>query len=207
MPGPPSLRLLDAPRSPFAMKVRIAIHELGLNGAVEISQINPWADESLRARNPLCKVPTLIVADGLAIFDSRVICEYLDGGAGKIVPAVGPRRWQSLRRQAIGDGLAEAVIRRYVERLGPVNDRSDVVANRQEAAIRAALDVLEAEASLLEHQPTVGEIAIAAALIYLGFRSPELAWREGRPRLALWFDAMTARPSFDTARIPPAPAP
>ncbi len=200
-------KLLHAPRSPFAIKVRIAIHELGLSDAIELVAVDPWTDESLRSRNPLCKVPTLILANGGAIYDSRVICEYLDGGAAKIIPPIAPARWEALRRQAIGDGLAEALIRRFVERLGPANERSDKVARRQEAAIASALDALETEAPSLAQEPTIGEIAIAAALVYLGFRSPELVWRQGRPALARWFDVIAERPSIIATRIVTAPNP
>lgn len=199
------MRLFHAPRSPFAIKVRIAVHELGMADTVELVTIDPWTDEGLRRRNPLCKVPTLTLPEGGALYDSRVICEYLDGGRGKLFPAIGPARWEALRHQAIGDGLAEAVIRRFVERLGPSNERSDAVARRQEAAVAAALDALEKEASSLAEEPTIGEVAIAAALVYLSFRSPELAWRQGRPGLAAWFDRLAARPSILATQIQPNP--
>ena len=196
------MKLFHAPRSPFALKVRILVHELGLAGRVEFVATDPWTDETLRASNPLCKVPTLALPDGGALYDSRVICEYLnDQGGGDLVPAAGGPRWRALRHQALADGLAEAVIRRHVEGLGPPSDRSRAVVARQEAALAAALDALDAEAAAAPERVTIGEIGTAAALTYLSFRSPDIAWREGRPGLASWYEAFATRPSMVATRI------
>jgi glutathione S-transferase len=190
------MKLLYAPRSPFALKVRILIHELGFNQKVGLVPIDPWADETLRSLNPLCKVPTLVLDSGEALYDSPVICEYLDQAAGGAAfPRGGSSRWTALRRQSLADGLAEAVIRRFVERLGPVTERSEKVAIRQEAAIGATLDALDAESAIMPSTPTIGEIATAAALMYLSFRSPEIAWPQRRGRLAAWYTGFVDRAS------------
>lgn len=195
------MRLFYAPRSPFGIKVRIAIQELGLQD-VELVQADPWTDEALRRFNPLCKIPTLVLDDGFALYDSPVICEYLnDVGRGRLIPQSGVRRWQALRRQALGDGLAQAVVRRFVERIAPVGQRAETVARRQEHAIDATLGALEIEAGQLSRLATVGEIAIAAALMYLTFRSPEIAWQESRPTLATWFDEVSGQASVLNTRI------
>jgi len=129
--------LFHAPRSPFSRTARIVIHELALERAVEMRIIDPWTDESLRAANPLCKVPTLQRNDGTTLYDSRVICEYLnDFAGGPLLARSGPERWDALRRQALGNGLAEAVIRRHVETLDAPGERRDSVVRRQDAAIR-----------------------------------------------------------------------
>ena len=103
-------------------------------------------------------------------------------------------RWDALRRQALGDGLAEAVIRRYVEQLGAPSERAAAVIRRQEAAIDAAIGALDA-APLQDERFDIGDVAMLAALAYLDFRSPEIAWRERFPRAALWLDRSSCRPS------------
>lgn len=194
------MKLYFAPRSPFAIKVRIVVHELGLVDRLEFIATDPWSDEALRAFNPLCKVPTLVLEDGSAIYDSTVICDHLNERvAGGLVPPSGARRVQALRLQALSDGLAEAVVRRFVERLGPSNDRSDAVIRRQERAIESTLDLLDDVP--LHGMSTVGEAATAAALTYLGFRSPEIAWPRGRANLARWYDEVQVRPSMVATRI------
>jgi glutathione S-transferase len=197
-------KLLHAPRSPFALKVRILVHELGLSDTVEFVVTDPWTAEDLRALNPLCKVPTLVLPDGSGLFDSRVICEFLDEVAeGSLIPRTGPARYRALRLQALGDGLAEATIRRFVERLSPLNDRTEAVVRRQEAALRAGLAALEADAAWWDAQLTIGEVAVAAALMYLSFRSPELGWHQDHPTLFGWYEAFSERPSARATRIVP----
>jgi glutathione S-transferase len=194
------LKLFHAPRSPFASKARILVHELGLAGRVEFEAVDPWSDEALRRLNPLCKVPTLVLEDGTtALYDSVVIGRYLVelGGGGLIPPP--PAAWEALRHEALGDGLAEAVIRRHVEGLGPESERSSQVRRRQEAAIAAALNELDRLARPAEREITIGHVATAAALTYLSFRSPEIAWREGRDALSQWFATFSQRPSVRAA--------
>lgn len=200
------LKLYHAPRSPFAVKVRILIHEVGLKHRVALVPIDPWTDEGLRAINPLCKVPTLLLENGHALYDSRVICEYLDVLAGGgLVPPSGPHRWQALAQQALADGLAEAVIRRFVERQTPANERSLTVIARQEAAVAAALDALEANATEARLRAagtiTIGEVAATAALAYLDRRSPEIVWRDGRASLAAWYATISKRPATVAAAL------
>lgn len=196
------MRLFYAPRSPFSRKILAIIVELGLEARVECIRIDPWTDAALRRHNPACKVPTLLLDDGTALYDSPVIARYLDEHAGgRLVPA-DARRWDALRREALGDGLAEAVIRRFVERLGPEGERIARVAARQEAAITAILDRLEEEPGWMEAPVDLGHVAIACALDYLDGRSPELGWSRGRDRLARWFQDFRNRPSMRSAAAP-----
>jgi len=191
--------------SPFARKVRIALHELGLVEQVELVVTDPWTEARLRAENPLGKVPALVLENGEGLYDSPVICEYLDFlGGGRLFPPAGAARWRALRLQALGDGLAEAIVRRFVENRRPAAERWQLVISRQGEAIAAALGALESEsAELAPASPTIGEIAVAAALGYLDLRAPDSAWRAAQPTLARWLAGFAERPSF-TATQPPA---
>jgi glutathione S-transferase len=185
------MKLYYADASPFARKVRILAAEIGLADKIQLITINPWADETLRAVNPLSKVPTLVADDGQAIYDSRVICIYLDrlAGTGRVTAA----SLDSLRMEALADGIADAGVRRLRETLrkdGAIHH--DVVA-RQNAAIAAGLD--EAERVVTAERFDIGEMALAASLGYLDFRHLQEGWREPRPRLAAWFQQVGARDS------------
>lgn len=177
--------------------------ELGLAGVVDLRPVDPWTDEALRAANPLCKVPTLVLDDGSALYDSPVICEYLNGLAeGTLLARSGPERWDALRRQALGDGFAEAVIRRHVEGLGPPGERSSRVVLRQGAAIAAAINAIESEAAAAAAERfDLGDVAIAAALSYFRFRSQDLAETFDCPRLSAWLARIEQRPSVWATRI------
>jgi glutathione S-transferase len=184
--------------------VRILVHELELNDAVKLVAVDPWKDESLRSYNPLSKVPTLMLEEGSTLYDSRVICEYLNALAGgAIFPSAGRERWDALRRQALGDGLAEAVIRRFVERLPPANEHAAAVAQRQEVAIAAALANLDT-APANDDRFDIGDVATVAALAYLDFRSPEISWRGRWRRAAAYFERLSRRPSVLATAIVPA---
>lgn len=198
------MRLRYSLTSPFARKVRITIHELGLVEQVALIVTDPWSDAALRADNPLCKVPALTLEDGQVLYDSPVICEYLDFlGGGRLFPPAGLARWPALRLQALGDGLAEAIVRRFVEKRRPVDEHSQKVLNRQGEAIAAALEVLNREAAgLARTTPTIGEIAIAAALGYLDLREPEEPWRAAHPALARWLAVFGERPSYVATQPP-----
>jgi glutathione S-transferase len=195
------VKLFYAPRSPFALKVRIVVHELSLADRITPVLTDPWNDEDLRAHNPLCKVPTLILENGFALYDSPVICEYLDTLAeGGLIPREPTRRFEALRLQTLGDGLAEAVIRRHVERLGPSSELAETLILRQEAAVTATLDALDATLPTAQGF-AIGAIAATAAIMYLDYRSPELSWRKGRGDLVRWYDKVLERPSVQANRI------
>src|SRR5690606_14224501 len=122
----PSMQLLYSLMSPFARKVRVVGHEAGLADRIAISMVNPWTDEGLRASNPLAKVPSLILDDGSALYDSPVICQYMDdlGGAG-LYPAAGPARWRALRLEALADGVGDAAVRAVMEMRRDEGDRHE----------------------------------------------------------------------------------
>lgn len=196
------MQLFYAPRSPFSRKILAVIVELDLAERVGLVRVDPWTDQALRQHNPLCKVPTLLLDDGSALFDSPVIARYLDTLSGHMLIPPAPRTWDALRREALGDGLAEAVIRRFVDRLGPPAPRLYQVVARQDAAIFAILDCLEASPDWMRAPTDLGHLAIACALDYLDGRSPELAWNAQRPLLAAWFYDFRARSSMKIAADP-----
>nr|UZH23209.1 hypothetical protein [myxobacterium MSr12020] len=192
------MKLFYAPTSPFARKVRVTAHELALGERIDLVQVNPWSDAELRSLNPLAKVPTLVRDDGQVLFESALICEYLDHlAAGGLYPAPGEARWSALLRQGIAEGIKAAAGRLFADEHRPAQERSSSVMQRQAEAIEAGLDRLEREAGALSTGlEDIGAIAVACALGYLDFRWPERAWREGRSGLGRWFDVVGQRPSM-----------
>jgi glutathione S-transferase len=146
--------------------------------------------------NPLSKIPTLVLDDGTVIYDSPVICEYLDslGGAAKLHPAESRARLAALRRQALGDGFLDMLVLLRDERLRA--NPSEV--HQASAAVRkaAVLNSLDQEAAALSAAPFgIGHVAIGCALSYLDFRYADEDWRKGHPRIAGWHATFAARPS------------
>jgi glutathione S-transferase len=191
------LQLRYSSASPYARKVMVIVHETGLSDEVSIVPTNPHQEESLRAHNPLCKVPTLVLEDGEALFDSPVIAEYLLALASNtdLLPLGGPARWSVLRLQALGDGICDAAFGTRMETLRADGEKSPSFIARQEAAMMAAVDWLEGQARLLE-PITLGSLTVACGLGYMDFRLPHIHWRTGRPRLAAWYAAIETRPSL-----------
>ncbi|WP_437829077.1 glutathione S-transferase N-terminal domain-containing protein [Sorangium sp. So ce1153] len=192
------MKLFYAPTSPFARKVRVTAHELHLGDRIELVLVNPWSDAELRSLNPLAKVPTLVLDDGQVLFESALICEYLDHhAAGGLYPAPGEARWSALLRQGIADGINAAAGRLFADEHRPSNERSGSVMQRQAAAIEAGLDRLERDAGKLSRElADIGAISAACALGYLDFRWPDRAWRDGRSSLTRWFDVAGQRLSM-----------
>jgi glutathione S-transferase len=200
------MKLLYSPASPYARKVLVLAHETGQAGAITVEAATPSPTAGapdIARHNPLGKVPALILDDGTCLYDSRVICEYLDARSqgARLFPA-GEARWDALVRQALADGLLDAALSaRYERVLRPEPLRWDAWDAGQIAKITAALDRIEA---VVADMPTldIGTVAIACALGYLDFRYPDLAWRQGRPAAAAWYAVVEGRPSM-TATEPP----
>jgi glutathione S-transferase len=191
----PGMTLWFAPTSPFARKVRIAASELGLAGNLTLERVDPWTDPRLRAINPLAKVPTLQLADGTILFESAVICDYLDAQSTvPLCPGQGPERWQALLVQGLADGAMIAAGRLFADERRPANERSAGMMRRFADTRDSALDWLEGQP--MRPDPRIGEVAVAAYLAYLDFRWPGLGWRARRPRLARWFERFAERPSM-----------
>jgi glutathione S-transferase len=196
-----NMKLHWSPRSPYVRKVMIAAHEMGLGDRLDCVRtvVSPFAPaEELWVDNPLNKLPTLVLDDGLAIFDNRVICEYLDTlhEGAKLFPAGGRERLIALRNQALGDGLLDVLMMRLIERLRPEEKRSTEIVESNERKTKATLDRLETDIELLTARPhDIGHVAIGTALGYADFRFAVDNWREGRPKLAAWHAGFVERPA------------
>lgn len=195
------MKLWWSSRSPFVRKVMIAAHELGLADRITLVPAKVHlarADTSVLADNPLGKIPTLVTEDGGVLFDSAVICEYLDGlaGGGRLFPREGAERLAALRRQALGDGLMELMILWLVERAKPAERQWPDVLDACRAKFAAVADHLEREAAALAGGPfSIGHVSLAAALAYADFRFSSEDWRRDRPALADWAALASERPS------------
>lgn len=204
------MRLYYSPNSPYARKARIIIHELDLGSRVENSVVKLPADAAFRAINPLGKIPSLVLDDGSVIYNSRVICEYLDTfGQGRFFPRAGlfkeaEGRWRALTLQALGDGLADAVVRRNQEYRLAEENRSQPVIQHQTNAIEAAFSVLDRAAAKFTAEPTIGEVAVCCAIGYLDLRNPNDGWRDRCRQLARWLDGFSRWPSIEATKPPPA---
>ncbi|WP_245586684.1 glutathione S-transferase family protein [Pleomorphomonas oryzae] len=175
--------------SPFGRKPRLAAAVLGLADRIEVVPADFLDDtDSLRTENPLGKIPTLVLADGATLYDSRVILEYFDylAGGNRIIPVEPVARFAALKLQAIGDGILDAGVLRRLETM--FRDEplySDRWLAHQCGKMNRALDVLEEEPPS-EVDILVGEIAVACGLGFIDFRLGD-DWRASRPRLAGWF--------------------
>jgi glutathione S-transferase len=198
------MKLYSNPASPFARKCHVVAQELGLK--LEVVVVNARDDEDLRRINPLKKIPALVLDDGSVLFDSAVICEYLNQlGGGKFFPGMSllsqsTRQWKALTLQALADGIMEAAVACRYESIQPREKQNADFIARYRATIAAGLDALERVT--FAESPTIGEIATGCALGYLDFRYPDIAWRATHPRLADWFAKFGDYPSMQ-ATAPP----
>jgi glutathione S-transferase len=196
--------LRSSPSSPFVRKVRIAAAVLGLADkiAVQETNLNDAAD-SIRAQNPLGKIPALVLDDGTTYYDSRVILDYLDhlAGGGRIIPRTGPARFEVLRLQALCDGILDAsVLLVYEERYRPADKRVQTWVDRQADKVARALAALEAAPPQLTPVPDVGQITLACVLGYRDLRFAG-SWRADHPKLVAWLDRFAAQvPAYDATR-------
>ena len=194
------MKLLYQTHSPYARQVLVLAHEAGLAGRLEVihHETSPTRrNDAVFAVNPLGKVPVLVLDDGLALFDSAVICDYLDGlhGGPRLIPSSGPARWLALRLQALAHGIADAggAIRQETERR-PAPYRYPAMRDGQIEKLVAAYDFLERNAAL-DGPLDISQIALATALSWIEFRALP-GFRGGHPRLEGWFDRFSRRPSM-----------
>ena len=203
------MKLRYSPTSPYVRKVTVLAIESGLDGRIErVPTDTADPTDDLPRVNPLGKVPALITDNGKALYDSPVICEYLDSlhGGAKVFPPSGEARWLALRLQAEGDGILDAALLAMIEtKRRPQELRWDGWVQRQMDKIARSLDSLEKEAAVLEGPLTIGNITVGCALGYLDLRFADLGWRKTRPTLAAWFEKISQRPSFQ-ATVPKDPA-
>jgi glutathione S-transferase len=193
------MKLHWSPRSPFVRKVMIVAHELGLVDRIACVRTVAATTKphlQLMTDNPLSKIPTLVLDDGTVLYDSPVVCEYLDGlhTGPKLFPADRMERMTALRRQALGDGFLDflLLLRNERERAQP----SEVHISAYTTKKQAVLDALDREADALAASPfNIGHIAVGCALSYLDFRFADEDWRKDHPRAARWHQDFAARPS------------
>ncbi|QKZ03677.1 MULTISPECIES: glutathione S-transferase family protein [Pseudomonas] len=193
------MKLYYQTHSPYARKVLVLAHELGLAASLEVihHETSPTTrNETIYRANPLGKVPVLMLPDGSALFDSIVICEYLDTlhpGPG-LIPAQGAERFQALRLQALAQGLCDVGIKlRWEVERRPAHLRYPAYAEGQAYKINEAFHYLEAHLDV-EGPVTIGHVALATALDWLVFR--ELADFSAHPRLSTWYQRFCERPSM-----------
>ncbi len=194
------MHLYHAPASPFVRKVMILLHEAQATDRVTLEPAagTPLDPGTLPvAQNPLGKIPALTRDDGPALYDSRVICRYLDDRFGTGLYPAPPRLWDVLTLEATADGVADAaVLMRYEQVVRPESSRSPEWIEAQWVKVDRALTAVETQWMPLMLGPlTIAQIAVGAALGYLDFRHAERNWRAGRPALATWWETFAKRPS------------
>jgi glutathione S-transferase len=195
--------------SPFARKARILAREAGIADRIEEIEtvVSPVTlNETLARENPLMKIPALVVDAGETLYDSPVICEYLDTlhQKPKFFPEPGPRRFTALRWQALTDGMMDAaVLSRYEMAVRPEAMRWKDWIEGQKRKVFGGLRALEAEVGSWGGQFGIAQIGAVCALGYLDFRFADWGWRPGHPKLAAWFKDVSHRQSV-AATMPPA---
>ena len=191
------MKLRTSPASPYGRKVQVVAIETGLIARLELVPTSP-KEPDLRDQNPLGKIPALVTDEGQVLFDSPVICEYLDSlhHGHPLFPPPGNLRWSALRMQALADGVMDAALLRRAELARPETLRSADWDAHHKLAVDKALDALERQSVVFAHEPDIGLVAAGCALGYLDFRFAHEPWREGRPRLAEWYEGWRQRPSM-----------
>ncbi len=191
------MKLFYSATSPYVRKVLAAAITRGIEGRIALLPTNPHVSPpELVQANPLSKVPCLVTEDGLSLFDSPVICEYLDtvGEALPLYPAHGALRWRALRLQALADGMMDAAVGRRMEMGRPAEAAREAVMLRARDAVRRALDLLEADPP--HRLADIGSLSVGCALGYLDFRFAAEPWRQERPKLAAWADQFSQEPGL-----------
>lgn len=194
------MKLLYSPTSPYARKVLVLAHEAGIGLEVEAGSGSPTArNPKVAAQNPLGKIPVLLTDQG-PLYDSRVICQYLDTlHEGHSLYPDGAARFVALRREALADGLLDAALLARYETTRPEDKVWADWHDGQVTKMTAALDQMETD---LPDAVDIGAIAYGCALGYVDFRFAALDWRASRPRLAAWEAEFAARPSMQATRAP-----
>ena len=200
------MKLVGSRTSPYVRKVRVILAERNL--AHEFIEESAWTAETTVPRyNPLNKVPALVMDDGESIYDSAVICEYLDAiSGGGYLPKDAAARARVKRDEALGDGIADAGITAFLERKRDLSRQDSAWIARQMSKVDAGIEALARrlgrDAFLGGAQMNLADIACACALFWAEFRMPELRWRDRHPNLKAWAERLESRPSFAATRPP-----
>lgn len=195
------MKLICSPTSPFARKVLVLLRETGQTLDTEVQHASPTArNPAVAAANPLGKIPALLTDALGPLYDSRVICQYLDTlHEGARMYPEGAARFTALRREALADGLLDAALLARYESIRPDGLVWPDWYDGQQAKILAALAAMEAD---LPEGVDIGAIAYGCALAYLDFRFADLNWRDRHPKLAEWEAVFAARPAMRATRVP-----
>lgn len=202
------MKIYYSATSPYVRKCLVAAHELGLRDLIELVPAAPHPvnrDQSVVRHNPLGKIPTLITEEGAVLYDSRVVCEYLDTLAkGHLFPGAGSARWTVLAEQSLADGMLDAaVLIRYETFTRPEQLRwAQWTAGQTEKVVSGLADI-ERRAGSFGARIDIGTISIGCVLGYLDLRLASLAWRDRHPATAHWFEQFGARESMRATRPPP----
>ncbi len=198
------MKLWHSPTSPYVRKVMMAAIELGLKDRIECVPART-PESKIAEANPLDKIPTLKTDDGQILYDSIVICEYLDSLTDKasLFPARGAQRWKTLRMHALADGLIDAAVLRVHETRRPEEQRNAAWDERQKTKIVRGLARLEEEIAELDGPVDIVQITTACLLGFLDRRFAGDDWRAGHPALAAWQAKFTTRPSVTATGPPP----
>ena len=195
------MKLYGSRTSPYVRKVRIVMTEKRIE--CDFVEENIWsADTTVTLHNPLTKVPVLLLDDGMSLYDSRVIAEYLDGvtPVSRLIPDGGRERAMVKRWEALGDGITDAGIAVFLERKRePALQSKDWIARqlgKTQSGIAAAARELGDRDYCHGLSLTLGDISLACALLWLEFRLPEVSWRANQPSLKKWIERLETMPSF-----------
>ena len=203
------MKLYHSPLSPYVRKVMVVARETGLLDEIEIVEgsgtpLQP-NDKTLSV-NPLGKIPALITEDGLTLFDSRVICRYLDSRAGAGLYPSGAAEFAVLGREALAEGIIDAaLLTAYEWRLRPETLRFQPWVDGQKDKVRRGIEAFERQIDAMAGSLTIDKVALGCALGYLDFRLAELSWRDRHPGLAAWYEEFSGSPSMQET-APPQPA-
>ena len=194
------MKLVYSPPSPFVRKVTTLIHHAALSDRIELINVKTTAlsvAEEARTANPLGKIPVMILENGKAIFDSRVITRYLDDLAGSNLYSQ-ENIYDILTLEALADGIMESAVSiTYESKLRPENEQSPSWMEAQWSKVLHAIKALDAgEFKAMNGEMNMGQIAVACALGYLDFRHDARQWRSGHSNLASWNDKMMKLPAL-----------
>ena len=186
------MKLLARPASPFARKVRVMAREIGLNNKIEEIMFSSPEEmkEEMPKYNPLGKVPTLILDDQTVIYDSKVICEYLDfmHKGEKFFPIHSETRWKTILLQALADGVAEAIIIAAMNKfMRPKEYVHEPAINYQLEKVGRGLLEINSTVDEFEQLGKIGPLSVACTIGYIDFRFPDLDWRAKNKNLDAWY--------------------
>jgi len=178
------------------------IHEKGLQKVISSVACNPFDEvPELEVANPLGKIPTLILDDGASLYDSPVICAFLDTlTPDRLIPETGRERWNVLRWEALCDGMLDATYNIVMERRRDAQEQSAAWITQWKIQVSRSLEHIEASIDMLPNQMTLAHLALGTALGYLDFRLSDFDWRSQCPALAAWYEDFSVRDVMQDTR-------